>query len=255
MSLLFTPSRRLTRYECRDHQQPLRTTQFQSKARPSRRMRRRSWPIRWRIRWRRGAPVGCDTSLVLEHPQSGGVSRNSRPFSGCSFEESSELWFHLIRYYILYIYIDEMYGSVKDRLICILVAWSANTSDSARWVVGMFKPKAHFPTSCRLLYVVVFFPRTFKITLEHPVAYGPSKQAGNGWRCCSGRLHCILDGGRGTSQHEVPEMKLLVAGGNVKWFVQEKNEIFHAVDIHHDLTLCPTCLRVTWQYFLPNMQG
>lgn len=69
-----------------------------------------------------------------------------------------------------------MYGSVKDRLICILVAWSANTSDSARWVVGMFKPKAHFPTSCRLLYVVVFLPRTFKITLEHPVAYGPSKQ-------------------------------------------------------------------------------
>ena len=69
-----------------------------------------------------------------------------------------------------------MYGSVKDRLICILVAWSTSTSDSARWVVGMFKPKAHFPTSCRLLYVLVFFPRTFKITLKNPVAYGPSKQ-------------------------------------------------------------------------------
>lgn len=69
-----------------------------------------------------------------------------------------------------------MYGSVKDRLICILVAWSTSTSDSARWVVGMFKPRAHFPTSWRLLYVLVFFPRTFKITLKNPVAYGPSKQ-------------------------------------------------------------------------------
>ncbi len=63
---------------------------------------------------------------------------------------------------------------MTDRLICILVAWSTKTSDFARWVVGMFKPKAHFPTSCRLLYVDVFFPRSF--TLENPVTYGPSKQ-------------------------------------------------------------------------------